>query len=124
MTEKAEQQDILYQKLTLAVHTTPGETPSALRQALTTYVVQQDLAVAPHFAPENGIPSNLQTYVTKVRKHAYKVTDEDIEQLRKDGYSEEAIFEITLSIALGTGTKCLTRGLAAIEGASDATTIH
>jgi len=124
MTEKAEQQDILYQKLTLAVHSTPGATPSALRQALTTYVVQQDLAGEPRFAPENGIPSNLQTYVTKVRKHAYKVTDEDIEQLRKDGYSEEAIFEITLSIALGTGTKCLTRGLAAIEGASDATTIH
>jgi alkylhydroperoxidase family enzyme len=124
MTERAEQQDILYQQIAQAIQTSPGATSPALRQALTAYVIQQDLAGAPHFAPGSGIPVNLQTYVTKVRKHAYKVTDEDTEQLLKDGYSEEAIFEITLSIALGAGTKCLTRGMAAIEGASDATTIY
>ncbi|GCE15825.1 hypothetical protein [Tengunoibacter tsumagoiensis] len=117
-----DQQSILYQKLIQSIQTRPGSTPPSLRKALTDHVIQTDLTENSHFPPEGEISPDLQTYVTKVRKHAYKVTDEDVEQLKQAGYSEEAIFEITLSTALGAGTKSFLQGMAAIEGASNETT--
>ena len=62
------------------------------------------------------IPEALRVYVDKVALHAYKVTDRDIEELKQAGYSEDAIFEITLSAALGAGMSRLERGLAALRG--------
>ena len=52
--------------------------------------------------------------------HAYRTTDQDIVALRTAGYSEDAIFEITLSAALGAGLARLERGLAALKGGQDA----
>jgi alkylhydroperoxidase family enzyme len=49
----------------------------------------------------DAVPEAAQAYVDKVRLHAYKVTDGDIEKLRADGWSEEAIFELTVAAALG-----------------------
>jgi hypothetical protein len=40
--------------------------------------------------------------------------------LRRAGYSEDAIFEITVSAALGAGMIRLERGLAAMKGDTDA----
>lgn len=124
MTDIAEQHSRLYQQLTQSIQTAPGSTSPALRKALTEYVIQASIASEGSMWSESDLPSDLQAYITKVRKYAYKVTDEDIEQLRHTGYTEEAIFEITLSIALGAGTKCLMQGMAAVEGASDAITDH
>jgi alkylhydroperoxidase family enzyme len=61
------------------------------------------------------VPEELIRYVDKVTKHAYKVTDADVEALRHAGYSEDAIFEITLSAALGAGLARLERGLEALR---------
>jgi len=58
----------------------------------------------------------LASYIKKVALHAYKTTDEGIEGLRKAGYSEDAIFEITLSVALGAGMTRLESGLEALKG--------
>ena len=52
------------------------------------------------FAGEE-VPTDASTYVDKVRHHAYKVTDDDVEALRSAGWTEEAIFELTVSTALG-----------------------
>jgi hypothetical protein len=52
------------------------------------------------FAGES-VPGEASTYVDKVRHHAYKVTDEDVDALRSAGWTEEAIFELTVSAALG-----------------------
>jgi alkylhydroperoxidase family enzyme len=62
------------------------------------------------------MPHVLATYVDKIALHAYKVTDEDIKALRHAGYSEDAIFEVTLSAALGAGMARLDRGMAAMKG--------
>ena len=62
------------------------------------------------------LPAPLDTYVDKVARHAYKVTDDDIVALRQAGYSEDAIFEVTLSAALGAGMSRLERGLAMLKG--------
>jgi alkylhydroperoxidase family enzyme len=54
------------------------------------------------------------SYVKKVVRHAHEVTDEDIAGLRQSGWSEDEIFEITVSAALGAGLVRLEAGLAAL----------
>ncbi len=58
----------------------------------------------------------LGAYVQKVALHAYRVTDEDIDALRAAGHSEDQIFEITVSTALGQGLRRRERTLAALRG--------
>jgi alkylhydroperoxidase family enzyme len=62
------------------------------------------------------VPEAFRGYLDKVARHAYKVTDEDVEALRAAGYSEDQIFEATVSCALGAGLRRLEAGLSAIEG--------
>ena len=53
----------------------------------------------------------LARYVEVVRKHAYRITDEDVERLRDAGLDDDAIFEITVAAALGAGAERLRVGL-------------
>src|SRR5262249_13224402 len=62
------------------------------------------------------LPAALGAYVDKVARHAYKVTDDDVAALQQAGYSLDAIFEVTLSAALGAGMSRLERGLAVLKG--------
>lgn len=62
-----------------------------------------------------GIPAELHSFVAKVRDHAYKVTDEDVESLKRAGYSEDKIFEITAATSLGAAITRLERGLIALH---------
>jgi alkylhydroperoxidase family enzyme len=62
------------------------------------------------------VPEALRAYLDKVARHAYKVTDEDVEALLAAGYSEDQIFEATVSCALGAGLRRLEAGLSAIDG--------
>ena len=50
-------------------------------------------------------------YVDIVRRHAYRVTDEDVERLRSAGLDDDAIFELTVAAALGVGVGRLRAGL-------------
>ena len=52
------------------------------------------------FAGE-GVPEVAAAYVEKVREHAYKVVDDDVAALKKAGWSDDQIFEVTVSAALG-----------------------
>jgi hypothetical protein len=56
--------------------------------------------------------------VEKLRLHAYRVADNDIERLCVAGYSEDQIFEVTIAAALGAGDARLRVGLAALNEAS------
>lgn len=83
---------------THAVLDAPGVTPSATRWA------------AFHRRMEELAPE-LRDYVDKVARHAYRVTDEDVAALKRAGYSEDAIFEVTAAAALGAAILRLERGL-------------
>ena len=61
-------------------------------------------------------PAPLEGYVEKVRLHAYKVTDQDIADLRAAGYSDDQIFELTVATAYGAARLRLNRGMAAAGG--------
>jgi alkylhydroperoxidase family enzyme len=78
----------------------PGHTDPGLRRAA---------------AAGRGLPPALQGYVDTVRRHAYRVRDEDVEALRREGYSEDQIYEITVCAALGAAGERLRAALRALE---------
>jgi alkylhydroperoxidase family enzyme len=86
--------------------------------ARTTHAVLDSSGVTPNalrWAAFHGrlaeLPVELKSYVEKVAKHAYRVTDADIEALKRAGHSEDAIFEVTAAAALGAAILRLERGL-------------
>lgn len=87
-------------------------TDAALRRAVAARAVEHGGGPP----PAEDIPPALCDYVEKVAKHAYDVTDEDVAALRRAGYSEDAIFELTLAAATGAGLFRREQGLKAIEG--------
>lgn len=88
------------QQLVAAVLGGPGALDPCLRQAA---------------ADGMGLPAELIPYVTKIHRHAYKVLDEDIAALLAAGWSEDELFELTISAALGAGLRRLEAGLQALE---------
>jgi alkylhydroperoxidase family enzyme len=90
----------LTQRLVDSVLTTPGQTTSELRGAVL----------------ERGkVPAPLASYVDKVFEHAHRVTDADVAGLAPAGYSEDAVFELTVAAAVGAALERLERGLAALR---------
>ena len=104
----------LVRGLVSSILTAPGETDPPLRRTIEARSAA--LGGRPGGAGTEEVPEALRTYVDKVARHAYKVTDGDLEDLQRAGYSEDAIFEITLSAALGSAMSRLERGLAALHG--------
>jgi alkylhydroperoxidase family enzyme len=88
----------------------------ALRHAVLDYegTVPADLRRAAFSGDE--VPEVLTGYVEKVRRHAYKVTDEEVAALLAAGFSEDQVFELTVAVAAGAGFRRLDAGLRAIGG--------
>ncbi len=86
----------------------PGSLASTVRQAA---------------ASLDDIPEALRSYVQKTAQCAYKITDQDVQALGQAGYSEDQIFELTVSAALGAGLVRLQAGQDALrKGEHDAIT--
>jgi alkylhydroperoxidase family enzyme len=77
---------------------------------------QSDAAIRKAAADGKGVPAELQSLVEKIHQHAYRVTDEDIAALRAH-YSDDQLFEIVVSAALGASRKRLFAGLQALDEA-------
>ena len=103
-------------QLLKAVLTSPGVIDTTTREVIEVFAAAQSDHI---HVPIGEIPASLQAYLEKVVRHAYKVTDEDIQDLSQAGYSEEAIFELTVSAALGAGMGRLEQGLAALQEGSE-----
>jgi alkylhydroperoxidase family enzyme len=65
--------------------------------------------------PERAAPPGLARYLEKVRLHAYKVTDRDVEELKAAGLSEDEIFEHTVAAATAAGLERLDGALATLR---------
>ena len=100
-------------KLVNAFFTSPGKTTPALRRAIEAHGAS---LAGGERRGEGAVPEELVTYVEKVGLHAYKITDQDVEEMKRAGYSEDEIFEITLSATLGASLARLERGLGFIDG--------
>jgi len=106
------------ERLRQAVLGNRGTTAPAVRQAVEQRAAEIGGRTGGGAGEIGRIPSDLADYVEKVIRHAYQVTDEDVARLKQAGYSEDAIFEVTIAAALGAGMGRLERGLAALEGDS------
>ncbi|NCF68236.1 MAG: hypothetical protein GWP61_19915 [Chloroflexi bacterium] len=100
-------------QLIKAVFQSKGVTDRSLRISIESAVAPGGDQLDTNDSP---IPEALRPYLNKVSRFAYKVTDHDIESLKAQGYSEEAIFELTVSAAVGAGLGRLNQGLAALNG--------
>src|SRR5881392_4128499 len=60
------------------------------------------------------VPEDVSAYVEKVRRHAYKVTDEEVRGLLDAGWSEDQVFELTVATAYGAARRRLDAGLGAM----------
>jgi hypothetical protein len=92
----------LHKKLRYAVLDAPAAAGAALRRAA--------------YCGE-GLPEPLSGYLEKLRRHAYRVQDHDIDRVHDAGYSEAQIFEVTIAAALGAGDLRLRVGLSALNEA-------
>jgi alkylhydroperoxidase family enzyme len=91
--------DHVVETLRVAVLEGPADTTSELRRSA---------------ADDTSIDPSLASFVAKVRRHAYRVTDAEIVALRASGLTEDAIFELTAAAALGAALVRLHAGLRAI----------
>lgn len=75
-----------------------------------------DLIAVLRQAAQTGRPAPpaFDAYLEKVHEGAYRVTDADVEELKASGFSEDDIFEQTVSAAVGAGLERLNAGLRAM----------
>jgi alkylhydroperoxidase family enzyme len=113
--------DELFQRLRDSVLKGRGDTDPGLRRTVEERVAtaagRVGAAPAGPFLRQDGVPEILLAYVDKVALHAYRITQQDIDELQTAGYSEDAIFEISIAAAVGAGAARLERGLAALKAA-------
>jgi hypothetical protein len=110
------------ERLVDSVLATPGHTARELRHAVLARAARLGgRPSSPLSGTERGtegedIPPGLGAYVDKVALHAYKVTDQDLAALQQAGNSDDVLFEVTVSTALGAALGRLERGLSALRG--------
>jgi alkylhydroperoxidase family enzyme len=73
--------------------------------------VEQLRAVVEAYPPD----PRLAAYLEKVRAHAYKVTDSEVQALKDAGVSEDEIFEQTVAAAISEGLRRLDAAEAVIR---------
>jgi len=114
MTDVVGRYRVHVERLARAVLETAGETDAPVRRA----VEMRCAAFGGRTAEpaSEAVPASLDRYVERVALHAYTVVDADIEALKAVAYSEDAIFEITLSAAFGAARGRLERGMGALRG--------
>ena len=104
----------LVERLRSAVLKGPGRTDPGLRQAAAAR--SAELGGGPAAPPGGAIPAGLRDFVDKTALPASQITDEEVQALLRAGWSEDQIYEIAVSAAIGGGLSRLERGLAALEG--------
>ena len=78
---------------------------------------ESDPAIRRAVAEGNSrVPTDLKPLVDKIHRHAYKVTDDDIARVQTK-YSDDQLFELVVSAALGASRQRLLAGLKALDEA-------
>ena len=77
---------------------------------------QSDPALRHAAADGTGLPADLQPLVERIQAHAWRVTDDDVQQVRR-AYGDDRTFELIVAASLGASRKRLLAGLRALEDA-------
>ena len=76
---------------------------------------ESSLALRQALISGEEIPSELQAYVEAIQRHAHRITDEMVTGLRRQGYNEDEIFEVTVCAAMHEALRRLNIGLSLTE---------
>ncbi|HEX7086013.1 MAG TPA: hypothetical protein VF198_06590 [Vicinamibacterales bacterium] len=92
----------------------PGRVPAAARAAARDHAAR---AVSGSAEPPqaSGVPDPWARHVDAVVRHAYRITDADIEALKAAGHTDDEIFETTVAAAVGAGVARLERALSLLK---------
>lgn len=93
------------QKAIHAILNTPGATEISLRRAVLERTRSGGVQV----------PEALRELVDKIAETPWAINDEDFNLLRRAGYSEDQLYELTMAAALGAGLQRFDAGLRALE---------
>jgi hypothetical protein len=63
------------------------------------------------------VPPPFASYVDAIHRHAYRITDDTVAELRAAGASEEEVFEMTIAAAYGAAFERFDAGLRALRSA-------
>jgi len=91
-----------------------GSTEPSLRRAVEAHAAR----VRGGKRPEEAIPEAITEYVNRLSLYAYRITDELFDGLRDAGYSDEAIYEITVAGAFGASFASIEPLFEALYGAA------
>jgi len=61
--------------------------------------------------PNRPIPAKAAAYAATVRRHAYRVTDAQVDALLEAGLTQDEVFELTVAAAVGAGLDRLDTGM-------------
>jgi hypothetical protein len=64
-----------------------------------------------------GVDKRVSALIDKVATRAWTVTDDDVDNAKKAGASEDEIFELVVAAALGQATRQLNAALAVLDAA-------
>ena len=103
------------ERLVRLVTTSPGRTAPALRAAVQARGRRLAVGAAAEAAADDAVPAALVAYVESVLRNAYRITDHDVETLKRT-HSEDEVFETTVNAAVAAGIARLERSLALLKG--------
>ncbi len=66
-----------------------------------------------------GLAEPMKALISKVASDAHSIEDEDIEAVRASGLSEDQIFEMVISAAIGQATQQYNAALVALNAATE-----
>lgn len=112
--------DALWSRLKASLLGPQATAPSGLREA----AFWGPLAPANQPAALAPLPDHIAAVVDKVHRHAYKLTDDDVQSALAAGVTQEALFELIIVAAVGAATQRLEAGLSAVSAAPAQETDH
>lgn len=65
----------------------------------------------------DGLPQPLSTLIDKVAYQANKITDSDVDEVKRSGLSEDQVFELIICGAVGQASRQYKNGLTALAEA-------
>lgn len=95
----------------------------AAQQALVDRVLNGDGTASPELRARafsnTDVPSPLQALISKVATNPTQITDADFAAAKAAGFSEDQLFELVISAAVGQSDRLYEAGLAALAEATD-----
>ena len=83
-------------------------------------IAEREGALAAGAGLPAGIPPEHDSLARQIGAASYRVTDAQVEAVRRAAGSERAAFEVVLSASIGAGLRRWDAAVRAIEGAADA----